>query len=334
MDYLIVFILILFSALFSGLTLGLMGLDSYELKRKVSLGDKDAKKIYPIRKKGNLLLCTLLIGNTGVNATLSIYLGSIASGLTAGIIATSLIVIFGEITPQAIFSQFSLKLGAKLSWFVRIFIVILYPVCLPISLILDKFLGSEMATVYSKRELMKIFEEHKDSQDSDLGEEEERILKGALTFSTKKVREVMTPRPEVFALESSEKLDEKTIAKILKSGFSRIPVFKNELDKIVGILYLSKLVGNKNLNKAIHKMCEKKALFVDENSNLGHVFNEFLITRKHLFIVVDEFGTVSGIVTIEDVIEEIIGSEIMDEKDKIKDIRERAKERARRIKVV
>jgi len=115
MTYLIVVFLVLFSALFSGLTLGFFSLNKDDLERKAELGDKQAKKVYKIRKNGNLLLCTLLIGNVAVNSTLSIFLGSLASGFMAGLIATALIVVFGEIIPQAAFSRYALTLGAQFS---------------------------------------------------------------------------------------------------------------------------------------------------------------------------------------------------------------------------
>ncbi|MFC1612642.1 hemolysin family protein [Patescibacteria group bacterium] len=334
MEYIIIVVLILFSALFSGLTLGLMGLDTYELKRKMALGDKDASRVYPIRKKGNLLLCTLLIGNVAINSALAIFLGSIASGLAAGLIATSLIVIFGEITPQAIFSRYSLKLGAKLVWLVYVFRFILFPICWPLAWVLDKTLGEEMATVYSKRELMKIVEEHEDSKRSDVKEEEERIIKGALTFANKKVEDIMTPRTEIFALAQTQKIDKETLNKIIKSGYSRIPVYKNSVDSIVGILYVKKLVGDRFLNKKVFTACNKKVHFVDENNDLGHVFDSFLETKNHLFVVTDEFGVVSGVVTIEDVLEEIIGSEIMDETDKYEDLRKVAKQKMKKRKTI
>ena len=155
MDYLIVIILVLLSGLFSGLTLGLLSLDKNELKRKISLGNKQAKKVYTVRKKGNLLLCTLLLGNVAVNSTLAIFLGNIASGVIAGLIATGLIVIFGEIIPQATFARYALAVGARTAWLVKIFIIILFPICWPIAWVLDKTLGEEMPTVYSKKELMK-----------------------------------------------------------------------------------------------------------------------------------------------------------------------------------
>ncbi len=108
MDYFIVILLVVLSRIFSGLTLGFFSLNKDDLERKAELGDERAKKIYKLRKNGNLLLCTLLIGNVAVNSTLSIFLGSIVSGFTAGIMATALIVVFGEIVPQASFSRFAL----------------------------------------------------------------------------------------------------------------------------------------------------------------------------------------------------------------------------------
>ena len=149
MNYIIVVALIALSGTFSGLTLGLMSLDKGDLERKIALGSKQAKKVYSVRKRGNLLLCTLLLGNVGVNASIAIILNSIASGVMAGFIATGAIVIFGEIIPQAAFSRYALAVGAKTAWLVKIFIFILYPICWPLAWMLDKILGEEITTVYS-----------------------------------------------------------------------------------------------------------------------------------------------------------------------------------------
>lgn len=105
MTYIVLIVLLLLSACFSGLNLGMMSLTPQDLKRKMEMGNKRARKIYEVRKKGNLLLVTLLLGNVAVNAFIAIFMGSIASGLIAGIVATLLITIFGEIFPQAIFFQ-------------------------------------------------------------------------------------------------------------------------------------------------------------------------------------------------------------------------------------
>ena len=183
MTYLIVIVLIMMSALFSGLTLGFFSLNKDDLGRKAELGDKQAKKVYSVRKNGNLLLCTLLIGNVAVNSVLAIFLGSIASGVAAGLLATGLIVIFGEIVPQAAFSRYALALGSRLVWLVRIFLIILFPICWPLAWILDKVLGDELDTVYSKRELIKMIEKHEDLSESEIDEDEERIIKGGLSYS-------------------------------------------------------------------------------------------------------------------------------------------------------
>ncbi len=327
LTYVIVIVLITFSALFSGLTLGLMGLSVAELKRKKSLGDKEAAKVYRVRKKGNLLLTTLLVGNVAVNSALSIFLGSIASGFAAGLIATSLIVIFGEITPQAIFSRFALKLGAKTAWLVRTFIFILYPICRPISWVLDKTLGEELPTLYSKQELMKIIEEHEDLEGSEVDEDEEKIIKGALTFSEKFVEDVMTPRVVMETLEYSQKIDEKLLKTIQNSSFSRFPVYKDDPDNIVGMLFISQLLGSKNIGKKVGEVASGKVFFVDENKSLDIVFNSFLKSHNHLFIAVNEFGDVVGLVTLEDILEEIISAEIVDESDVYEDLRKLAKEK-------
>ncbi|MBU2025221.1 DUF21 domain-containing protein, partial [Patescibacteria group bacterium] len=193
MLYLTILVLICLSGLFSGLTLGFLGLDASELKRKADLGDQRAKKIYSVRKNGNLLLCTLLIGNVAVNSAISIVLSDITSGVLAGVLATFLIVVFGEIFPQATFYRYAMKIGHYTVWLVKFFIFIFYPVCWPLSKILDKILGQEIPKVWSRAELREIIKYHEDSSLSDINSDEERIMLGALSYSQKKVAHVMTP---------------------------------------------------------------------------------------------------------------------------------------------
>lgn len=331
-NYLIVVILLVFSALFSGLTLGLMSLNAGELKRKMSMGDKEAKAVYSVRRQGNLLLTTLLIGNVAVNSTLAIFLGSIATGLMAGLVATGLIVVFGEIMPQAVFSRYALSLGAKMVWLVKIFIFITYPISWPIAWVLNKVLGEELATIYSKRELMKIIEEHEDTEHSDVDEDEERIIKGALTFSNMSVKDVMTPRTVVEMLDASQKVDKQFLDSFKKSSHTRIPVYKDTEDNIVGMLYLSQLLGVDIIGKTVGSIADKQVHSVDENKKLDDVFNTFISTRRHLFIVRNEFNVLVGVIALEDILEEIIKTEIMDEADKHQDLRKLAKQKMRNKK--
>ncbi|MCK5416574.1 HlyC/CorC family transporter [Candidatus Parcubacteria bacterium] len=333
MTYIIVVLLVALSAIFSGLTLGFFSLNKDDLERKMGLGDKNAKKIYKLRKNGNQLLCTLLIGNVAVNATLSIFLGSIASGFIAGLMATVLIVVFGEIIPQAAFSRYALILGAKFAWLVSIFIFILYPLAKPLAIALNKTLGEEMPTVYSKKELVKLIEDHEDMKESDIDEDEERILKGALSFSRKKVNDIMTPRTEIIAFSGDEKLSKEMILKIKNTGRSRIPVYEKDLDNIIGVLYAKDLIGGCTASKTLKTIARDDVIFVDYDKYLDDLLNAFKNKKHHLFVVLNEYGGVSGIVTIEDVIEEIIGDEIVDEFDKHEDLQKVAKMKMKKRKI-
>jgi len=324
MNYFIAIVLVLMSGLFSGLTLGLLGLDRNELKRKISLGNKEAKKVYSVRKNGNLLLCTLLLGNVAVNSTLSIFLGNIASGVTAGIIATGLILLFGEVIPQAAFSRCALKVGAKTAWLVKIFIFIFSPVCYPISWVLDKVLGDEMNTIYSKKELMKIIEEHGSSEESSLDIDEERIIRGALSFSNKPVKEIMTPRTVIYMIEEKSILNKKLLNKIKEEGFTRIPVYKNSKDNISGVLYAKDLINIKSGIK-IKDICKReKILTVSENKNLDDLLSLFIKTKVHIAFIKNKYKGLEGIATLEDILEEIIQQEIVDETDKVDNLQNKA----------
>jgi metal transporter CNNM len=330
MEYLIVLTLIALSALFSGLTLGLMGLDVYDLERKMNHGNKHAAKIFPLREKGNLLLTSLLLGNVFVNAILAIFLGSIASGIVAGISATALIFLFGEIIPQAVISRHALKFGSITAPLVRVLIFILYPIVYPISVILDKALGAEMPNVYSRNELISIIAEHEDSTESPLDEDEERIAHGALKFSQKKVHEIMTPRTVVVGGLGKDELTKDYVKNLLESGMSRFPVFKDESwEDVLGILYIRSLVGILPTGK-VEDSDLREAHFVSESMPLDDLLNEFIKVRVHLFIVEDEFGSFAGVVTVEDVLEEILQREIVDEDDKHLDMRKLA--RAKKLK--
>jgi metal transporter CNNM len=327
MNYLIILFLISLSGLFSGLTLGLLGLNKTDLERKIKLGNKKAIKVYEVRKKGNLLLCTLLLGNVAVNSTLAIFLGSIASGVIAGLVATVLIVIFGEILPQAICARFALEIGSKTIWLVKIFIFILFPICWPLAWLLNKMLGKEITTIWSRKELKEIIKLHEDSPNSKLDRDEERIVLGALSFSDKIAKNVMTPRTVIFALEYNDILDSSVLQKIKKHGFTRIPIYKDTIDKIVGILYVKDLIDIKKNTKVKDIYRKNNLIIITEDQKLDQLFNNFIKKKDHIAFVFDNYGGLEGIVTLEDVIEEVIGQEIVDESDLVVNMREKAKTR-------
>ena len=323
MDFFIVFLLVLLSAAFSGLTLGFFSLNLTSLERKIKLGNKEAKKVYPIRKNGNLLLCTLLLGNVAVNSTMAIFLGNIATGVVAGFVATGLIVIFGEIIPQAIFARYALKLGARTVWLVRIFIFLFYPVAYPLSWMLDKALGLELTTIWDKREIGEIIRHHEDAVESEIDADEERILLGALNFSDLSAKMTATPRPVVFTLRFSQVIDRLLIHTIKEKGFSRIPVFaENSIETIAGYLLVKDLLGiDMDAGHTVGEFTRKDTLFVSETMRLDDLLNRFLTKKTHLACIYDEYGSFTGVVTLEDIMEEILNEDILDEADKTHDLR-------------
>lgn len=317
--FVIVFLLVL-SALFSGLNLGLLSLSAHELKRKIELGNVEAAKVYPLRQKGNQLLVTLLVGNVLVNSMLAIFLGDLTSGILAVVVSTVLITLLGEIIPQAIFSRYALTLGAKLAPLVEKIMWALSPIAYPLSLLLDKALGAELPPIFTKDELVKIMEEHSQSEDSDVRRDELRIVEHALAFGDKLIKEVMTPRKVVRFVKSKDSLSPALLDELHKTGFSRFPVRGGADDEIVGTLYLHELIELKDKAKVSDAM-DSKVYFVNESEKLDHVLNAFFKTKHHMFVVVNEFSEVVGIITIEDIVEEILGKQIVDEFDQYEDMR-------------
>lgn len=315
MDYLISLSLVALSGLFSGLTLGLLSLDTQSLRRRAKHGDTDAAKIYPIREKGNLLLTTLLLGNVAVNTTLSIYLTNLASGIWAGVIATALIVVFGEIVPQAVISRYAIWFGARTLWFTRLALLVCYPIAWPIAKLLDRALGSELPTTYSHSELMEIISEHEDSEHSAIDADEERILHGALQFSHRTVREVMTLAELVVQYDEHEKLTSQKLEEINKTGYSRLPIYSGKPGNIIGVLFVKDLIVEdqdisiRNTEAAL----ERLFLTVRGSAKLDVVLAWMLKNRQHMAIVKSRNGQFLGVITMEDIIEEIIQQEIEDE---------------------
>ncbi|XP_045922596.1 metal transporter CNNM4 isoform X1 [Micropterus dolomieu] len=336
---LILFLLVL-SGMFSGLNLGLMALDPMELRIVQSCGTekekKYARKIEPIRSKGNYLLCSLLLGNVLVNTTLTILLDDlIGSGLGAVVASTIGIVIFGEIVPQALCSRHGLAVGANTIMVTKFFMLLTFPLSFPVSKLLDVLLGQEIGTVYNREklvEMLKVTEPY-----NDLVKEEMNMIQGALELRTKTVEDVMTPIGNCFMIQADAVLDFSTMSEIMESGYTRIPVYDDERSNIVDILYVKDLAfvdpDDCTSLKTITKFYNHPVHFVFHDTKLDAMLEEFKKGKSHLAIVQkvnnegegDPFYEVLGLVTLEDVIEEIIKSEILDESDLYTDNRHRKK---------
>lgn len=187
LTYLLAGGLILCSALFSGLTLGLLSLDLSSLTILAEAGDAQeqqyAKQIIPLRKNGNLLLCTLLIGNVIANSVLAILLATVSGGIAGGIASTALIVLFGEIAPQAVCSRHGLFIGSKTRYITWFCIVALFVVAWPISKVLDLILGREVGLVYSREELkhllkMQVVQGKRDPEEDGIDADDHNLLAG------------------------------------------------------------------------------------------------------------------------------------------------------------
>ncbi|KAF5906850.1 metal transporter CNNM4-like isoform X2, partial [Clarias magur] len=332
--------LLALSGMFSGLNLGLMALDPMELQIVQSCGtDKEkryARKISPIRSKGNYLLCSLLLGNVLVNTTLTILLDDlIGSGIGAVVVSTVGIVIFGEIVPQALCSRHGLAVGANTIVLTKFFMLLTFPLSFPISKLLDCILGQEIGRVYNREKLLgmlKVTEPY-----IDLEKEELNMIHGALELRTKTVEDIMTPLNNCFMIKSDAVLDFHTMTEIMESGYTRIPVYEDERSNIVDILYVKDLAfvdpDDCTTLKTVTKFYNHPVHVVFHDTKLDAMLEEFKKGKSHLAIVQrvnnegegDPFYEVLGLVTLEDVIEEIIKSEILDESDLYTDNRTRKK---------
>jgi len=313
-NLIIVVLLVILSGTFAGLTLALFSINLTTLERKIHLGDQNAWKVYKFRKNSNLLLSTLLLGNAASYTIMAIFLGSITSGVIAAIIATALVFIFGEILPQAIFPRYALQVGAKLSWLVRILIIIFYPIAAPIAWILDKLVGKEPPVLWNKEELVEIIKYHEDVGDGIIDKDEERIILGALSFSELKVADIMIPLKDVFFQEPHATITKEVLEDIKQKGFSRIPVYDSNKNRIIGILYAKDLIGVLVTNETtIEDLCSKTSpIVVKESMKLDNLLNVMIYRKMHMALVIDKIGSLRGIATMEDIMEEILKMELED----------------------
>ena len=202
-----------------------------------------------------------------------------------------------------------------------IFLVLLYPVTKPLSMVLDAILGGELPTIFSKREFRLLVQEQKKHKKSDISEDEFEILEGGLEFSERTVKDVMTPVVNTFFLKQETVLDKEKLNEIHASGHSRIPVYNETSRKVVGILYAKDLVSlDPHEEKIVKDVMRRKVFFIKETDKLDKVLDIFKKKRVHLLIVLNQLKQISGIVTLEDVLEEIVG-EIVDEYDMFVDMR-------------
>ena len=237
-----ILLLITLSAICSGLNMSLMSLSVSELRRKARTGNVDANKVLFLRENSHLSLASILLTNVAVISTTSLVLEHHFNGIIAGIASTLLIVIFGEIFPQAIFVKHALHVTARLAPILQAMIVISYPVSKPLHLLLDNLFGRDLAKLHSKHELGVIISEHATDNDSELDEDEVKIIRNTLLLSSKRVRDIMTDINVAYYLTMDTLIDAAKIDEIKEENWSRIPVFNKELTECHGIMLMKDLV--------------------------------------------------------------------------------------------
>jgi len=321
---LLLLLLLLCSALISGAEVAIFSLTKTDIETSQSKGLKRLQIIKRLLEKPKKLLATILVANNFINIGIVIlfaYLGNfIFSGITSGVlkfivqvvIVTFLILLFGEILPKIYAGRNHLKFALFMAYPLRLLDVLFSPLSLPMqsfTLAIHNKLGKEKSNL-SVDQLSQALEL---TSEEDTTKEEQKILKGIVSFGNTDTKQVMQPRIDIFAL-SDEMSFEEIIPEIINNGFSRIPVYKDNVDTIIGVLYVKDLLPHLNKKKFNWKSIIREPFFVPENKKLDDLMNEFQEKKVHLAIVVDEYGGTSGIVSLEDIIEEIVG-DISDEFD-------------------
>ncbi|XP_055518350.1 metal transporter CNNM3 isoform X3 [Leucoraja erinacea] len=319
-------VLLLSSALFNLLHLSVLWLDPLELHIIRHCGSerekKSAKSLEPIRKRGNLVLSSLVLGSVLANSALGVlfYLAFDAI-LPAIFVCAALMFLICEILPYTICSRYGFAIASRTSWLTCLFIIITFPVSLPVALVLDLALRQDISTCYIREKILDMLR----SSDPYREFVKEEFSRGALR--TKVVEDIMTNLNDCFMLSAGAVLDFNTMSEIMQCGHTRIPVYEDEKSNIVDIVYVKDLamVDPEDCTplNTITKFYNHPLHFVFNDTKLDAVLEEFKKGKSHMAMVQkvnnegdgDPFYEVMGLVTLGDVIEEIIKSEILDESD-------------------
>ncbi|GJP53112.1 hypothetical protein CLOM_g12243 [Closterium sp. NIES-68] len=276
----------------SGLTLGLMSLGLVDLEVLQQSGSdsdkKHAARILPVMKKPHLLLCTLLIGNALAMEALPIFLDALVPSWAAIILSVTLILLFGEIIPQAVCSRYGLAIGASLAPLVKVLVLLFYPIALPISKLLDLMLGASNEPLYRRAELKAFVNMHAkmEGRGGDLTVDETTIISGALELAGKTVADAMTPIHHAFSLSVDTKLDLETMQQLMKRGHSRVPVYHGSPNNIIGLLLVKNLISlHPEDATPIRKVPIRRIPRVHASLPLYDMLNEFQRGHSHMAAV-------------------------------------------------
>ena len=321
-DIILLVILLILSGFISGSEVALFSLSKTEIESKSDL--KSFKIITNLLEKPNKLLATILVANNLINIAIVILFTKLGEVLFSAIdsplikffieivVATFLILLFGEILPKIYASRNNISFSRIIAYPLSILDIIFSPISLPMQKF-SNYIKNKLAIQNSNISIDQISHALDLTRPEDTTKQEQKLLKGIVNFGNIDTSEIMRPRIDIFALDSKLK-SEEVLKSITRTNHSRIPVYDENLDKIIGVLHIKELLPFLDKKDFQWKKLLRKPLFIPENKKLDDLMLEFQEKKVHLAIVVGEYGGTSGLVTLEDVIEEIVG-DISDEFD-------------------
>jgi len=326
----VLIVLLTCSALISGAEVAFFSLTPTDLEG-IEISDQEntrLKMVIRLLKKPKKLLATILVANNTINIAIVLLFASLGEVLFGNIqatiwgisvkfvveiiIITFLILLFGEILPKIYASRNNMKFASLMAFPLRFLDVVFTPLTGPmryITLLIHAKLGDQKSN-FNVDQLSQALEL---TSEGDTTKEEQKILQGIVAFGNTDTKQVMRPRMDVFALNKEDPYP-SVLEQIRIKGYSRIPVYDESVDTIVGILYVKDLLPHLSETNFNWTSLLRTPNFVPENKKLDDLLAEFKEKKNHLAIVVDEYGGTSGIITLEDIIEEIVG-DISDEFD-------------------
>lgn len=323
-----VFVLLIGSALISGAEVAFFSLTPSNFISVNGKRSNAQKIVVKLLEKPKKLLATILVANNAINIAIVLLFDSLTdeffgnmNTLVFGIdfkfvievgVVTFLILLFGEILPKVYASRNNVKFSNFMAYPLNVLDTLFAPLSIPmrsITLFIHERLGKQRSYI-SIDQLSQALELTREEETS---HEEQKILRGIVSFGNTDTKQVMKPRMDIFALNENQSFKE-IVPEIIENGYSRIPVYKESIDQVTGILYVKDLLPYIDKKEFDWMSLLRDPYFVPENKKLDDLLNEFKVKKNHLAIVVDEYGGTSGLISLEDIIEEIVG-DINDEFD-------------------
>jgi len=318
----IIIVCLVGSAFFSGSETAFSTFNRIRMKKLAQDGNKKAQRVMAISENYDKFITTVLIGNNIVNILLSSMAtllfvdwmrGSNYAAAVSTAVTTVAVLIFGEISPKTLAKDHADGFAMGVAAIIRLLEIILMPFNFIFGLwkkLLDKMFKSKGDQAITDEELMTIVEEAE--EDGGIEPEEGELIRSAIEFKDITVGEILTPRVDICAVEYTA-TDDEFEEKFVTSSFSRLPVYKESIDEIVGVIHEKDFHSARRNGKSI-KTAINKPVYASEHTKIAEVLKTFKENQTHMAIVIDEFGGTMGIVTMEDIIEELIG-DVLDEHD-------------------